>query len=202
MNIKNKLRSVVKELLTDEVQPIVVSTPEVVYENGKTTVADKIDVPNPTAKFASMRYGAPTQKGQTRRNVDFFKPEYDLPLLANAIQMDGILRRIVNIFIEQVLKNGYEWVSKDEKAQIHISKRIKEIESLTNISLFETITKTVSQLISYGNAYLIKVRSSNKSIVGKPYRLFGKDLDPIVGLFLAEATTIQIGLTINGEIVQ
>lgn len=193
MNLKNKLKTIVSNILDEH-------TPEsVVYENG-TTLKDKIDVSNPTVKFAGIRYGRPTRQSQGRRNVDFFKPEYDLPLIANAIQMDGLLRRMVNIFVEQVLKNGYEWVSKNEKLQQHISRRIKEIENLTNIALFDTITKTVAQLVSYGNAYIIKVRASNKSVYGKQYRLYGKDLYPIVGLFIAEATSMEIGLNATGEV--
>ena len=40
--------------------------------------------------------------------------------------MDGLLQRSVSIFVEQILKSGYEFVSKDDSIQEHIDIRIRE----------------------------------------------------------------------------
>jgi len=165
------------------------------------TVNDYKDVEDPTAKFSSTRFTKTIYESNLKRNVTFQKPEYDLLTIANAIEMDGLLQRSVSIFVEQILKSGYEFVSKDDSIQEHIDIRIREIESLTGIKFYETVCKIARQLVSYGNAYLIKVRSPSKSKYGSPYRLYGKNMNPIVGLFVADASTIEVGLNNSGNVV-
>lgn len=200
MNILRRLDSAIKAFNTIESSQSEIK--EEVLANGQT-LSDKKDIEDPTNKFAGIRHVRTVrQSTKSRNNVDFYKPEYDLPTLANAIQLDGLLRRIVNVFVEQIMKNGFESVSKNDKLQSHVNRRIKEIERLTGIALIETIENIAYQLVTYGNAYLIKVRSKNKSRYGKPYRLYGKDNNPIVGLFVAEATTMEIGLNPEGNVIE
>lgn len=166
-----------------------------VKDNGQTTTSDKRDIENPVGKFTGLRHIRNVYRGPSKkRNVEFYKSEYDLPTIANAVQLDGFLRRSVNIFVEQILKNGYEIRSKSDRQQKYVKRRLKEIENLTGVSFYETVTQIVYQLVTYGNAYVIKVRHKNKSRLGKQYKLFGKLHDPIVGLFVADATTMEIGL--------
>ena len=66
-------------------------------------------------------------------NVEFADSEYDLSTIANAVQIDGLLNRSVNIFVEQINKNGYEFVVPNDKLQTHVTNRIREIELFTNI---------------------------------------------------------------------
>lgn len=172
-----------------------------IKDNGQP-VSDKRDVENPIGKFTGLRHIKHVYKGSSkrRRNVNFYKSEYDLPTIANAVQLDGFLRRSVNIFVEQILKNGFEIRSKTDRLQRHVKRRIKEIENLTGVSFYETVTQIATQLVTYGNCYVIKARHSDKSKLGRRYRLFGKLHDPIVGLFVADATTMEIGINDKGEI--
>lgn len=187
--IQRGLRKFIKDALAEEV----------VLANG---TIDKRDVEDPTAKFHGTRYVPQVQNiTRVRKNVEFIRPEYDLPTIANAVQMDGILQRATNIFTEQVLKNGYEIVSKNERAQRHVHRRIKEIENLTGCPFYELMNSITRQLVTYGNAFIIKVRSGTKSRFGKPYMLYNREYDPIVGLFVADATTIQVGINDSGQIV-
>lgn len=175
------------------------TTDSEIMANGIALI-DKKDVEDPTAKFASARFTKTLYGSQLRRNVVFHRPEYDLDTVANAIEMDGLLQRAVAVFEEQILKNGFEFVSKEDDVQTHIIQRIREIESLTGIKFYETVSNIARQLVSYGNAYLIKVRSPSKSKIGDTYRLYGRTIDPIVGLFVADATTIEIGLNDSGQV--
>lgn len=180
-------------------EPLVPKTSETVLANGLT---DKRDVEDPTGKFYGTRIITSQVNGyKLRKNVEFSKPEYDLPTIANAIQMDGILQRAVNLFTEQILKNGYDWISKNMKLQKYVNKRMKEIQNLTGIPFYELVGSISRQLVTYGNAYVIKVRSSTKSSFGKEYQLYNRDYDPIVGLFVADATTIQVGINDTGQVV-
>lgn len=174
---------------------------KVVLANGK--VVDRKDVEDPTAKFATPRHiGVVYGRGQKRKDVDFFQSEYDLPMLANAVQLDGILRRAVSLYVEHILKNGYEFTSREPKIQKHVTRRIKEIQQLTSISFQEIMTQVSYQLASYANAYIIKHRVPRRSQFGRKYRLFGKTQNPIVGLFVADASTMEIGLDSNNHIIQ
>lgn len=175
---------------------------EIVLANGQS-LTDKRDVENPVGKFTGLRYVSTVYKGanQRKRNTTFYKSEYDLPTIANAVQLDGILRRAVSLYVEQILKNGYEFKSKQDTYQKHVRRRIREIENLTGVSFYELMTQIATQLVTYGNCYVIKVRDKNKSRYGKRYRLYGKEHNPIVGLFVADATTMEIGLNTSGRIV-
>jgi len=201
MSISSRLASAYKALVTEDLQDDI-PVKEEVLANGQV-LSDKKDIEDPSLKFAPIRHVATRRRShRVKNNVDFFKPEYDLPTVANAVQLDGILRRVVNLFVEQIMKNGFESVSRNEKAQKHVTRRLREIELLTGLSTYEVIEQVARQLVTYANAYIIKVRDRNKSKYGKPYRLYGKDMYPVVGLFVAEATTIDIGVNPNGNIVQ
>jgi hypothetical protein len=203
MSIKSRVRTAVNALLEDDAQAVQVihTKDEDVLANGK--ILDRKDIEDPTLKFTGVKHTKLTRlQTKARNNVDFFLSEYDLPTIANAIQLDGLLNRCVHIYVEQIMKNGYETVSRNEKVQKHIEKRLKEISLLTGISLHEVLTQATRQLVSYGNAFIIKVRSGTKSRFGKPYQLYGKIENPIVGLFVAEATTIEIGLNDGGDVTQ
>jgi len=176
------------------------SIEEEILANG--SVVDKREVDDPTGKFSGMRHVSTFYKTERlRRNVEFYKPEYDLPTIANAVQMDGILQRSTNLFVEQILKNGYELTSKNERLQKHVQRRFKEIEHLTGVPFYETMNYISRQLVTYANSYIIKVRSAAKCEEGESFRLYGKNLDPIVGLFVADATTIEIGINDAGQVV-
>jgi hypothetical protein len=193
MNIIERGRKAIKAF-TAEIEQ------EEILANGQ--FSDKKDVDDPTGKFSGMRHVSTFYKTERlRRNVEFYKPEYDLPTIANAVQMDGLLQRATSIFVEQVLKNGYELTSKNDRLQQHVVRRIKEIQNLTGIPFYETMNYLAQQLVTYGNAYLIKVRSGVKCKEGKPFRLYGKNMNPIVGLFVADATTMEIGINDNGQVV-
>lgn len=165
-------------------------------------IADKRDIEDPTGKFSGPVHVGTLYRGTSARrtNVTFNKSEYDLPMVANAVQLDGILRRAVNIFVEHVLKNGHEFTSKDDRIQKHIIIRIKEIQNLTGITFSETLSQIVTQLVTYGNAYVLKVRKKDISAFGRQYRLFGRDNYPVVGMFVLDASTIEVGLSDQGHV--
>lgn len=165
------------------------------------TLKDKKDIEDPTEKFGGpVHIGTAFKRQLNRNNVSYQKPEYDLETLANAIQLDGILNRSVSIYVEQILKNGFEFNSENDKIYKHISRRIKEIQNFTGITYNEFIYQVAYQLVAYGNAYVIKVKKDNMSKLGKQYRFYGKNTNPIVGLFVADATTIEVGIDPNGNV--
>lgn len=174
----------------------------VILANGNL-INDTRDVENPVGKFSGPRHVRSLYRHDSkRRNVTFYTSEYDLLTIANAIQLDGLLRRSVTLFIEQILKNGFEFKSKKDSKLKHVRNRVREIENLTGISFKETIRQIADQLVSYGECFLVKKRMFRKSKFGKQYRLFGKYQNPIVGLFVADATTMKVGLGPSGKVIQ
>jgi len=160
---------------------------------------DKSKVHDPIIPFA-VPYGY-DKRVSMRRDIVMVDHEYDLPTIANALQIDGLLQRIVNIYVENIMKNGYEMTSKNDKAQIYVRRRIKEMEQLTSVKLFETMTTAARQMVSYGNAYIIKVRG-DVSMIGKEYKLYNKTVKPVIGMFVADATTIRYEVNSKGRIVK
>ncbi|MCK9429426.1 MAG: phage portal protein [Candidatus Omnitrophica bacterium] len=178
-----------KEITTIEVSD------SVILANGQ----DKREVDDPTSKFCCP---SPVKRYQyTRRNVSYKPSEYDLEMVANAVSLDGILRRTVNIYVEQILKNGYEINSENDKISKHVAKRLKEIQYFTGISFYELLNQISTQLVTYGNAYVIKERARDVSKFGKGYRLYNRSVYPIVGLFCADASTMEVGLNDAGTVV-
>lgn len=173
--------------------------PPTLLANG---LMDKKDIEDPTGKFCGPVHIGMENKNNyvQRRNVYYNPSEYDLPMLANAVQLDGILRRAVNIYVEQILKNGFEINSQNDKIQQHVSRRMKEIEYFTGISRYELLSQICTQLVTYGNAYVIKSRANKTSKFGKSYRLYGRENYPIVGLFVADASTMEVGLNDKGDV--
>ena len=165
--------------------------------NGNITDAT---VKDPSLKFAKPRYSNFSQTTRQIHNIEFVSSEYDLSTIANAVQIDGILNRYVNIFVEQINKNGYDIVVPDSKLQTHVDNRLREIELFTNTKNAELMTSIARQLVTYGNAYIVKSRKNNISKFGNSYKLFNRTVQPIVGLFVADASTMTIGLDSNNQV--
>lgn len=192
------VRDLFRDIFTNDTNTVI-DPPSIMDING-SDLQDKKSVENPSIPFSTPRMYTYNPYPTWPRRVQFYSSEYDLPTIANSIQLDGLLNRCVNIFVEQVLKNGFEMVSLNDKAQKHVRSRIKEIELLTGVKFEETLTQIARQLVSYGNCYIIKVRKANLSKVGKRYKLFGKQKQPIVGLFVADASTIDVGVNYDNQI--
>jgi len=158
-------------------------------------------IKNPVIPFSTPQYlGTYIRRPNWPKNTVFVTPEYDLPTIANAIYMDSLLNRSVTIFVEQILKNGFEISSKDDNLQRYAKKRVREIERLTGKRLNEVIAEAARQLVSYGNAYIIKVHKANLSRLGDKYKVYNKEQNPIVGLFVADATTIEYGIDQENQV--
>lgn len=156
-------------------------------------------VNDPTLKFNRPRFIKQITY-KPIKNIVFMDAEYDLSSLQSAVQLDGILNRAVNLFTEQITKNGYEISIPDDKVYKHVTTRLKEIELFTNIKNSELITNIARQLVTYGNAYLVKIRKNNTSKYGKPFKLYGSTKAPVCGLFIADASTIKLGMDIDNSV--
>lgn len=167
-------------------------------------ITDSSKINDPVIKFNRPRYHSRNAFNNFKKrynDVSFYKPEYDLPTIANAIQLDGLLNRAKNVYVEQILKNHYDIISINDRAQLHTTKRLREIELSTGISFHSIISAVSDQLVTYGNAYILKIRKHNSKF-GRKYKKYNKTLNPVLGLFVADATTMEIGLTSDGKIVQ
>lgn len=159
-------------------------------------------ISDPTLKYNTFNIRSTSVRNQMLPNeIRFMKSEYDLNTLSNAVSIDGILRRASNIYTEQILKNSYEIISKDDKMQNYVRKRMKEIQNLTGISNHDVMRNIAWQLVTFGNAYILKVRG-NKSQFAKSYKIGNKKLNPINGLFVLDAPSIEVGLDQDDQIVK
>ena len=164
--------------------------------NGNTYDAT---VDDPTLKFNRPRFIKQIVY-KPIKNIVFMDAEFDMASLQAAVQLDGILNRAVNLFTEQITKNGFELCIPDDKLTKHIANRLREIELFTNKTNTELMTNIARQLVTYGNAFIVKIRKGATSKLAKPYKLFGSTKQPIVGLFIVEASTMKYGLDIDNSI--
>jgi len=168
--------------------------------NGKL-LADKSQVSNPTLPATStFNFGIQNQRFSYKKNASFINPEYDLVSISNAVALDGLLHRGVEVYVEQILKNGAEFVSKDDAAQLHVNNRLKEIENLTNFKMYELMNVVARQLVTYANAFIIKVRGA-VSVYAKEYKVYNKTLKPVIGLFVVDAVTMKFIVDVNGNVI-
>jgi len=168
------------------------------YDMYGQPLADAAKIGDPVIKFSRPVYIKRQSTQYRPEGVQFYRPEYDLPTIANAVALDGILNRSVAIYVEQIMKNGFEYVSTSDRMQNHANKRIREIELGTNIKLTEIVSTIANQLVTYGTAYLIKVRKNSK--IGKTYKLYNRKVKPVVGVFVADATTMEVGLNAKQKV--
>jgi len=172
-------------------------------DNDYNINGDLVDatIKDPNIKFSKPKYFNYTrQYNKTVMGIDFADSEYDLTTIANAVQLDGLLNRYTQIFTEQINQNGYGIIVPNDNLQKHINGRIREIELFTNTKFKEVFDNISRQLVTYANAYVIKIRKKDLSKFGSSYKLYNRTVQPVVGLFIVDASTMKIGLDANGNI--
>lgn len=123
----------------------------------------------------------------------FVPPIYDLAEIARAADAEAYINQSIRKHREQILKEGYQISGSDEEMVSYIKKRLFEIMAVTGITTEQWLRETVTNLITYHNAFLVFRRDPKRSS-GKGITMFGKELDPIAGIFVGDPTTMQVAV--------
>lgn len=122
----------------------------------------------------------------------YFRPHvYDLYEYGRIIDTESFVARAFNKKRSLMFKYGYELSSEDDKNGEYIAKRINEISYVSNMPFDLFLRETAMNLITFHNAYVLKVRKKESSS-GKVIKTDTKEIEPIAAYFNLPPETIQV----------
>lgn len=130
---------------------------------------------------------------------NFIDPVYDLAEISRVADVEPYIAQSVRKLREQVLKQGFDITGEDDDMVAYIKQRLFEISLLTEISTEKLIRDLVSNVILFHNGFLVFRRDATRSS-GSPIRYFGKELDPIAGVFVGDPTSMQVKVDKYGTV--
>jgi len=123
----------------------------------------------------------------------FTPPIYDLSEIARAADVEPYITQSVRKHREQILKEGYQISGIDEIMTAYIRRRLFEIAIVTGITTEQWLRELTTNLITFHNSFLIFRRDTKRSS-GKPITMYGKELDPIAGIFVGDPTSMEVSV--------
>lgn len=167
--------------------------------------AVKGQLPNTTRP--RRRVGKPTLSYSTTttphggRHIFFEKSEYDLSEIARAGDTESYVRLAFDQLTARIMREPWHIKGNNDRTVAYVFQRIREMELATNKTFTDLLRKIVRNLVQYSNAFIVKVRSSDQSS-GNVVRRYGRDLVPVVGLFSADPTSMEVRRDKNGNVQQ
>lgn len=122
---------------------------------------------------------------------DYITPIYDLNEIAKALDVESLFAASVRRHRELLLKEGWFLHGKNQETVNYVKRRIREIEMISGEPIEAIIREAITNLVAYGNSFMVLKRDANRSSGGK-IRMFGRKLDPISGIYLADPTTMSV----------
>ncbi|MHA2063501.1 MAG: hypothetical protein ACXABY_03875 [Candidatus Thorarchaeota archaeon] len=123
----------------------------------------------------------------------FQPPIYDLSEIARASDVEAYVRQSIRKHREQILKEGFTISGADDEMVAYIRRRLFEIAISTGITTEQWLRDLVTNVITYHNGFLVFRRDKSRSS-GKPITMFGKTIEPVAGVFVADPTTMQVSV--------
>jgi len=143
-------------------------------------------------RVRGYEYKGPSGGSFNRQNNSRFSaPVYDLSEIARAADIEPYITQSIRKHREQILKEGYQVSGVDEEFVTYVKDRLFEISLLTGITTETWVRELVTNLVTYHNAYLIFRRDKKRSS-GKPTKVYGKEREPIAGIFVGDPTTMEV----------
>ena len=152
-------------------------------------------IKNPLFTMSAPRW---TVLGKDNR---FYSHEYDLYEYGRMIDTESFVSIAFKKKRTLMFKRGYELSSFSESNIEYLKNRISEIEYVTETSFPQLLREVADNLISFHNAYIVKIRSSDSS-TAKGRTIGGQYFEPIAGYFCIPPEHIQVKRDNKGRIVQ
>lgn len=152
-------------------------------------------IKNPLFTMSAPRW---TVLGKDNR---FYSHEYDLYEYGRMIDTESFVSIAFKKKRTLMFKRGYELSSFSESNIEYLKNRISEIEYVTETSFPQLLREVADNLISFHNAYIVKIRSSDSS-TAKGRTIGGQYFEPIAGYFCIPPEHIQVRRDNKGRIVQ
>lgn len=139
----------------------------------------------------SYRHGMGARGWPSLSGTSYIIPIYDLSEIAKAMDVEALFAASVRRHRELLLKEGWFFHGKNRDTVDYVKKRIREIEMVSGEPINAIIREAITNLVAYGNSFLVLKRDINRSSGGQ-IRMFGKKLDPVSAIYLADPTTMSV----------
>ncbi len=126
---------------------------------------------------------------------------YDLYEYGRIIDTESFVARAFNKKITLMFKAGYSVSSENEKNAKYIAQRLNEIGYVTGQPFDMFLKETATNLITFHNAYLVKIRNQNASS-GNRVKRGAVEVDPIAGYFNIAPETVQVKIDKSGKVMK
>lgn len=123
----------------------------------------------------------------------FTPPLYDLSEIGRASDVEPYIIQSIRKHREQILKEGYQIHGTEDDMVNYIKQRLFEISLATGLSTEQWVRETVTNLVTYHNAFLIFRRDAKRSS-GSPIKMYGKELAPIAGIFVGDPVSMEVAV--------
>lgn len=137
------------------------------------------------------KHGLGARGWPTLSGSEYTTPVYDLGEIAKALDVESLFTASVRRHRELLLKEGWFFHGKNQETVKYVKKRIREIEMISGEPINSIIREAITNLVAYGNSFMVVKRDANRSSGGQ-IRMFGKKLDPISAVYLADPTTMSV----------
>ena len=135
--------------------------------------------------------------------TDFEDPDFDLSDIQNGYNTDSYIRQGVDKYVDQIFKEGYSFYGTDTNVVDYLKLRLSYIAEATNTPTNQLLIDIAEDVVKYGNAMVVKVRSNDPNALPQGVNvtgLYGKD--PVVGYFCANPVTTTCKRDDYGTVIE
>ena len=152
-----------------------------------------------TVASSGVAYGV---LGPTQSRTSFQVAEYNLGEISKVMDIESYVRQAFNKHVELCLKEGYDITSRNPEATMYIKRRLREIAEVSGITFGMLIRAIARDVVSYANAFVVKVRDYKKSSGAPVKRIAGPSLPPVAAYFPMDPTSIRIKRDFHGRVLK
>jgi len=146
---------------------------------------------------ARLEYGKVTRPGGSK---EWNAPEFDFSKIAKCLASEAFFRRIVDKYIELIWRNGYRISGDNPTSTSYVIERLRQMAMVTRTPTDKFLRELTQQVVTYSNCFVEKVRNEDAS-GGRVRTTFdGKELKPVAGYFVVDATGIRVAKRKNGRV--
>lgn len=132
-----------------------------------------------------------------RRQANYNPPQFNLNEISAVITVESILQTSIERHVEMALTE-VSLVGKPEHVR-YLSKRLAEIELMSDQSFRELLADQLYQVAAYGTAITVVRRDTERSS-GHAIRYFKRKLQPIAAMFVADAPSMEVAVNDGGNV--
>lgn len=126
--------------------------------------------------------------------------QYNYAEITRIEDTESLLSTSFRTHLQHVMREGFLIRSEDMEASDWVMHRLFEMELLTGRSTTTWLREAAQSLIKFSNAFLVFAREGDKSS-GRDYRYMGKNLHPIVGVFIPDPGTVRVRRDHTGKVL-